>query len=230
MTARRAPEGLPVLGRGKHRNPRKGACFMEMASVLADEPWSDAPTCTHPLLAHLARMVNDATSDAHRGDLAVLIPDVVGVRGGGLAWEVSFAAAVAAHAIRHVPEETERALAAGLIRCGELAESLGPGVVAGAEEIAPALASAPAAADWARRFIDGRPISDKAFRTRTAPTVVRCSVRGVVVAAAPYADEPLRDLLRVGIEAARRTPSGVDRSPTPHWRGLPTRSQDARSG
>jgi hypothetical protein len=25
-----APELMPVLSRGKHRNPRRGACFMEM--------------------------------------------------------------------------------------------------------------------------------------------------------------------------------------------------------
>ena len=45
------PDLLPVLSRGKHRNPRKGACFMELASYLAGERWSDHPACTHPLLA-----------------------------------------------------------------------------------------------------------------------------------------------------------------------------------
>src|SRR4051794_31928069 len=74
-----APELLPVLSRGKHRNPRKGACFMEMASVLAGERWSDPPKCTHPLLADLARLVNDCTSDESRHQLAVLIPSVVGL-------------------------------------------------------------------------------------------------------------------------------------------------------
>jgi hypothetical protein len=34
---------LPILSRGRHRNPRKGACFMEMASVLAGEKWTDHP-------------------------------------------------------------------------------------------------------------------------------------------------------------------------------------------
>ena len=40
------PALLPVLSRGKHRNPRKGACFMEFASLLAGERWSDHPACT----------------------------------------------------------------------------------------------------------------------------------------------------------------------------------------
>ena len=56
----RSPELVPVLSAGRHRNPRKGACFMEMASFLAGERWSDHPSCTHPLLASLARLVNDS--------------------------------------------------------------------------------------------------------------------------------------------------------------------------
>ena len=61
---RPVPDLVPQLSRGKHRNPRKGACFMELASYLAGERWSDRPACTHRLLAHLARLVNDCTSDA----------------------------------------------------------------------------------------------------------------------------------------------------------------------
>ena len=73
MTTRGIPDGLPVLARGKHRSPRQGACFMEMASVLANEPWSDRPRCTHPLLSQLARLVNDHTSDAGRAGVAITV-------------------------------------------------------------------------------------------------------------------------------------------------------------
>ena len=38
---------------------------MELASYLAGERWSAHPPCTHPLLAALARDVND-----HTGSLA----------------------------------------------------------------------------------------------------------------------------------------------------------------
>jgi hypothetical protein len=68
------PALLPTLFRGKHRTPRAGACFMEFASLLACERWSDHPACTHPLLATVARDVNDHTSDAGRSRLADLIP------------------------------------------------------------------------------------------------------------------------------------------------------------
>ena len=50
--------------RGSHRSPRRGACFMEFASYLAGERWSDHPACTDPVLASLARGVNDNLTDA----------------------------------------------------------------------------------------------------------------------------------------------------------------------
>ena len=68
-----------MLSRGKHRSPRKGACFMELASYLAGEPWSDHPRCTHPLVAVVARLVNDHMSDGQRQRLAPLIPEVIGL-------------------------------------------------------------------------------------------------------------------------------------------------------
>src|SRR6187399_1829020 len=73
-----APDLIPVLSRGKHRNPRRGACFMEMASFLAGERWSDHPACTHPVLATLARCVNDMLDDTSRQRISTMIPEVVG--------------------------------------------------------------------------------------------------------------------------------------------------------
>jgi hypothetical protein len=51
---------------GKAPQPRKGACFMELVSYLGGERWSDLPACTHSLLASVARLVNDHTSDEGR--------------------------------------------------------------------------------------------------------------------------------------------------------------------
>jgi hypothetical protein len=206
MATDRAPNSLPVLSRGKHRSPRKGACFMEMASVLANEPWSDRPSCTHPLLADLARLVNDNTSDQNRGELAVLIPSVVGLRGDGLEWVVELTSAVALHAISDVPEPSQRALAVGLIRCNELAASLDPELVTGSDAVGQAVDRVPGAMTWAREFATGPGINAKQFAKRTAPTVMRCAVRGLVASATTEAelDARLRDLLRVGIATAAR--------------------------
>lgn len=77
-----APDGLPLLAAGRHDHPGDGACFMEFASVLAGEPFSDHPRCTPALLAELARRVNDAVDDATRQRLLPLVPAVVNVDGG----------------------------------------------------------------------------------------------------------------------------------------------------
>jgi hypothetical protein len=57
------PALVPTLRRGRHRSPRGGACFMEFASYLAGERWSDHPRCTDPTLAMVARAVNDLVDD-----------------------------------------------------------------------------------------------------------------------------------------------------------------------
>lgn len=71
---------LPRLSVGAHLNPEDGACLMEVVSAHAGEPWSDAPACTHPLLAHLARLVNDAYSDGARHRLHGEVPGLVGAQ------------------------------------------------------------------------------------------------------------------------------------------------------
>lgn len=213
MASKRTPDGIPILSRGKHRNPRRGACFMEMASFLAGEPWSDHPACTDPLLAHLARMVNDCTSDAGRGRLVTHIPSVVGVRGTGLAWEVSLSAVVGAAALPQVPESFQRPLAVGLLRCEQTASSLEPGAVTGLDELRRALADAPHAGAWARRFIGSTPPSPRAFRERTAPHMMSCAVRGIAESTAPDVDERLHDLLTTAIGAAHG--ASTSRAPSP---------------
>jgi len=72
----RVPDSMPVLTRGKHRRPRSGACLMEYVSVLSGGPFTDAPACTDPTLAAIARAVNDYSGDAMRQRLALLASDL----------------------------------------------------------------------------------------------------------------------------------------------------------
>ena len=81
IIANSMPDGLPVLEAGRHPDPAVGGCFMEYASLLAGERWSDHPRSTHPALAELARLINDASPRGARQQLAVLIPEVVGLAG-----------------------------------------------------------------------------------------------------------------------------------------------------
>jgi len=195
------PDGMPVLSRGRHRSPRRGACFMEFASVLAGERWSDHPACTHPLLGQLARQVNDCTSDAGRQHLLPLIPSVVGRRGDDRT-SLTVAVAVAASTILDVPEETQRALAGGLLRAEELcAHSTGPDLAATRRQARLALELVPGAVAWIQRLGLRNRISAKAFTHQCAPTMVRCAVNGVVASGSPDCDRRLRALLEAGIAA-----------------------------
>jgi hypothetical protein len=65
------PAAMPVLSRGKHRNPSQGACFMEYTSLLAGEPFTDGPRCVDAELAAVLRSANDRLSD---GDRPLLVP------------------------------------------------------------------------------------------------------------------------------------------------------------
>jgi hypothetical protein len=73
------PDALPVLSRGKHKSPARGACFMEYTSVLAGEAFTDAPRCVDPELASVLRTVNDNTSDAERAHLVPLLGRAIGL-------------------------------------------------------------------------------------------------------------------------------------------------------
>jgi hypothetical protein len=73
------PQFMPILGRGNHdAGPEEGACFMEFASYLAGEEWSDHPRCAHPLLAAVSITVNDHISDDQRQRLLPLVTRVIG--------------------------------------------------------------------------------------------------------------------------------------------------------
>jgi hypothetical protein len=74
MNMNTTPPSPPRLALGTHLTPDQGACLMEWVSTLAGEPWSDAPATTHPLLAHLARLVNDAMTQSGRQRLVPLGP------------------------------------------------------------------------------------------------------------------------------------------------------------
>lgn len=60
------PDTLPVLSAGNHPPGSPTPCVMEAASWLAGEEWSDQPRSVHPLIAGVARAVNDRVSDEER--------------------------------------------------------------------------------------------------------------------------------------------------------------------
>jgi hypothetical protein len=196
----RLPGMLPLLTRGKHRSPRKGACFMELASLLAGERWSDAPLCTHPLLAVLARNVNDYTTDSGRPRLAELIPSVIGLTGDDLHIDARIALRAATTALPVVSAERQRVMAVSVLAAERVLAAL-DGRAAGSLEdrSRSALAQAPHATEWAYRFTSDAQISAKRFRSQSAPRIVRDATEGIAHACVPDLDGLLRDLLAQAI-------------------------------
>ena len=196
------PDLMPVLSRGKHRNPRSGACFMEFASYLAGEAWSDHPACTHPLLASVARMVNDCTSDTSRARLVPLIPSVIGLRGDNAQVRLLIALRAATSALPVTSADHQRALAVGILNCERhLTEADGtiPDDIAG--RIQTAFDAAPATERWAREFVSSMGSwSRSKFSDRTAETIIRVSVQGIAEACVPDPDDRLYELLSGAID------------------------------
>ena len=232
------PALLPTLSRGKHRSPRKGACFMEFASLLAGERWSDHPACTHPLLAAVARHVNDFTSDAGRVRLAELIPSVIGLTGEDLHIDARIALGSARLALPVAAAERQRVLAVAVLSCERvLAELDGRPVGALEEPSRSALAQVPHAAGWAARFTRAAPawaLSAKRFRQQAAPTIVRNAAQGIAQACVPDPDGMLRDLLVQAIEACaawvHRDPNRVAALEPAWWAAARRQSALPRSG
>lgn len=195
------PDAMPVLSRGKHRNAHKGACFMELASYLAGERWSDHPRCTHPLLATLARLVNDFTSDAARPRLAGLIPSVIGLTGDDVRIDATITLRAARTALPIASAERQRVLAVAIMSSerlladldGRPSDKLSP-------DSAQALAGVPHAHTWAERFTRGMRTSSKGFRRHAGPSAVRCAVQGIARACVADSDDLMYHLLEGSID------------------------------
>jgi len=66
---------------GSHKDFEDGVCAMEMASWLADEPFSDHPKCVSPVITAFMVEWNDSLPDADRDRLLkTLIPLTIGTR------------------------------------------------------------------------------------------------------------------------------------------------------
>jgi hypothetical protein len=216
------PELLPILSRGKHRNPRKGACFMELASYLAGERWSDHPACTHPLLATLARDVNDQLGDEARRGIAPLIPEVIGLNRRDRVAEVLLTREVAVTALPIVAESRQRVVAVGVLCCERtLNHVLGLPADHLSKEAESALATAPDAHRWARDFTRmGWGPFDR-FSQRTAPAIIHGAVNGIGEATTGNREEILVDLLwRVVRDCRRWMSADVPAVPAEQWREI----------
>jgi hypothetical protein len=68
------------LSAGPHRSPEDGACVVELASMLNDEPFSDRPSSVCPALREFLHSYNDDLPDHLRQELYGLASEIVGTR------------------------------------------------------------------------------------------------------------------------------------------------------
>src|SRR3954452_15100297 len=190
------PDLMPVLSRGKHRNPKKGACFMELASYLAGEAWSDHPSCTHSLLASLARDINDHVGDYARTRLAPHIPEVIGLKGDDPRVDAWIAREAGLTALPIAAAERQGVAAVGLLRCERMLNQLeGRSKHYVDPRTQAALDAVPHARDWARGFTAIGWGSTRSFAQRRAPAIVPSAVSGIAAAAGEDFDDRLVELL-----------------------------------
>jgi hypothetical protein len=187
---------------------------MEYTSYLAGEKWSDHPACTHPLLGELARQVNDFISDEARQSLVELVPDMIGLTGADLRIDLRIALRAARTALPVVAEGRQQMMATAVLTCERLLADLDgcPGAPL-SKESSDALALAPAAATWAHRYTRNLSTSQRVFRRRAAPTIVRYAVQGIARACIPSPDPLLHDLLSGAIEDCEPVRTNEPRRP-----------------
>jgi hypothetical protein len=68
------------LDAGRHASPAHGMCTVELASVLAGEPFSDHPQSVCPVIAAFVRTYNDRVDAARRQALLPYAARIVGTR------------------------------------------------------------------------------------------------------------------------------------------------------
>ena len=196
------PDLIPTLSAGRHRSPRSGACFMEFASFLAGERWSDHPRCTDPTLATLARAVNDTIRDDRRGELVGDIPRVIGLHGDDVPLGLVVALRAAVMALPVASMERQRALAVAIISATDALAELGinrPRAQADAEQV---FRDVPDAASWARAHLAdwrARPID---LARHGGGAIVRTATLGIAQACITDPDTLLVAMLRAAIDDA----------------------------
>jgi len=176
------PALMPRLSQGAHRSPRRGACFMEFASYLAGERWSDHPSCTDPVLASLARGVNDNLSDGRRDEIAVEIPRVIGLRGDDsvVGLVVALRAAIAALPVASMDRQRSLALGILVLRPALVERGVDVGVLDRLADAA--LADVPDAAAHSAKYLAGQTSKARDLHRTAAEAITRIATMGIATA------------------------------------------------
>jgi hypothetical protein len=210
-----APSLMPRLSAGAHRSPRRGACFKEFASYLAGERWSDHPECTDPVLAALARGVNDGVSDARRDELVHQIPRVIGLRGDDDAIGLIVALRAATAALPVASMDRQHSLAVGILGLCASLDARGlevPELQQGARR---ALEDVPGARAWAADHLSSVRRPAGPLTASAALAITRIAAAGIAQACIDDPDTLLIRTLDLAISDAEAQLTVHDRHREP---------------
>ena len=158
---------------------RPEPCVLEAVSKLAREPWTDRPTCVHPVLGSVARAVHDHSSKTARRALLPLAPSFVGTAQSGYERSARLVALCVSTALTGPLARDERSRLAGAHRTA-LFLLEGPG----------------GAAPWWLPFLDRFRLAEPFYRTFVATEQVSEAVAVVARASGDNRDVRLRQLLK----------------------------------
>ena len=185
------------------RVARPEPCVLELVSKLAREPWTDRPTCVHPVLGSIARMVHDHSTKAGRRALLPLAPDFLQTAKPGFEGSARLVALCVSTALATAGELTDEERAR-LSTAHQTAMYLldaeeGPG----------------GAARWWLPVLDRVGLSEPFYRTFVA---TEHAAEAVAVTARAADDVQLRQLLKqcLAVQGARRPGA-----PSPSWSASP---------
>lgn len=212
----RIPDGLPQLRPGRHRRRRHGVCLMEYTSILAGERFSDHPRCTDPVLATVARAVNDYTSDGGRQRLAILATELCAASSAGP--EVGYAVArrCLLTALPYAAGERRRVIIVGLLGLDRAAHGRARGWQRDLLDLDTELAllSEPVELDEASGLLRAARVPPQEYIRRGLPIAIEASVR-TIANEAKNSDEILAAMLIACIGDVRssdepaQVPSGM---------------------
>ena len=172
---------------------------MEFASYLAGERWSDHPACTDPVLAALARAVNDLVSDTRRQELLGDVPRVIGLTGSATGM-LRVAASAAASALPVSSMHRQHALAVGLRAALWALDEAGVEAPELRERAEAAFAAAPGAVEWLKKHAEFNTNIPAGRQERAGLEIVRVAACGIAEACVWDADDRLIAMLRTAIE------------------------------
>jgi hypothetical protein len=157
-------------------------CVLEAVSKLAREPWTDRPTCVHPVLGSVARAVHGHSSKTARRALLPLAPSFIGTAQSGFERSARLVALCVSTALTGptAKDECHRLAGAQQTALFLLGSAQGPG----------------GAARWWLPFLDRFSLSEPFYRTLVATEHAAEAVAIVARSSGDGRDVRLRQLLK----------------------------------